>query len=241
MRNVISALRCCGRPRARLQAHRGACAREALLHLLAELLRAVRRPAAACRTCCCCGGRRTCCCGGCRTLLRGCPYCCCACCCGGCPYCGCCGGRLRRTAGGRLSVALLRRLPVLRLLRRRLAVLGCGLPVPGLLRRTAHRAAAGAPGISCVPWNASGLAAGPDLAGADPAGERSGLTGILRSTRRVAGGLIHLRLLSRAEGIRNAAASERHFRRVRASPEREDRGCYAQPQPRHRRGARRRA
>jgi len=120
----------------------------------------------------------------------------------------------------RLSVrSLLRRLPVLRLLLRgltigrllpillllllrlsvarlRLPVSGRGLTVlgrTGLLRRAGHQLRA-----------LERLLRDLTLLGLTLLGKRSGLTGILRSTRRVAGGLIHrLSPLSAPEGNRN--------------------------------------
>jgi hypothetical protein len=104
------------------------------------------------------------------------------------------------------AVLLLRRLAVLGLLLRRLAVLGLllrGLAVARLrltvprrrlpvlrlsrlLRRTGHQLRALERLLSLLRLTLLGLTL---------LGKRSGLTGILRSTRRVAGGLIHRDLL----------------------------------------------
>jgi hypothetical protein len=104
--------------------------------------------------------------------------------------------------GRGLSVLLLRRLAILGLLLRgglpvaglRLSVARRRLPVLGLLRRARHQLRA----LKRL------LALLRDLT-LLRLGERSGLTGILRSTGRVAGGLIHRGLLFRAERNRNEA------------------------------------
>jgi hypothetical protein len=91
---------------------------------------------------------------------------------------------------------LLGGLPVLRLLLLRLSVARLRLPVPRrrlpvlglsrLLRRTGHQLRALERLLSLLRLTLLGLTL---------LGKRSGLTGILRSTRRVAGGLVHRDLL----------------------------------------------